>query len=107
MPRLFQPFRRLESDFIKVKGARVDFVDLRAAIETLLPRDTYQIEILSGETGRQTINATCRRVGLDVIDRLRELVMTAVELRLDHIELCTPPQMQPGFTAAAAGSRVG
>ncbi len=67
---------------------------LRAAIETVMPRDTYQIEILSGGTGRQTVNAYVQDDGHAAIDRVREQVMSAVELRLDSVEFCTAPQMQ-------------
>ena len=94
VPRLFGPFRRLENDFIKVKGARVDLVELRAAIETVLRRDTYQIEIVAHDTGRTTVKAFVQDDSADAVDRLRELVMSSVELRLDSVDLCTAAQMQ-------------
>lgn len=95
VPRLFQPFRRLEADFLKVRGARVDLAELRAAIETQLPRDTYQIEISADPaTGRHRVVATLQdQPGLD-LDRFRALVMAAVELRLDEVHLCDQALMQ-------------
>jgi phenylacetate-CoA ligase len=94
VPRLFQPFRRLEADFIKVKGARVDLADLRAAIETLLPRDTYQIVIRAGETGRHTVNAFVQEQFEPAEDKLRAIVLGTVELRLDDVRFCTDAEMQ-------------
>jgi phenylacetate-CoA ligase len=94
VPRLFGPFRRLEADFIKVKGTRVDLAELRAAIETLLPRDSYQIEIVSGADGRHTVNAfVVAEPGLDV-ERLHKIVMGAVELRIDRLERVDHAAMQ-------------
>jgi phenylacetate-coenzyme A ligase PaaK-like adenylate-forming protein len=95
VPRLFQPFRRLVSDFIKVRGARVDLAELRATLETMLERDAYQIEIKSGDDGRHTVNAHVHGNGRDIsTDALRDLVMTAVELRLDAIHFCESDEMQ-------------
>jgi phenylacetate-CoA ligase len=94
VPRLFPPFRRLASDFIKVRGARVDLAELRAALETMLERDTYQIEIRHRDDGRHTVNAYVHANGRDIsTDALRDLVMTAVELRLDAIQFCEPDDM--------------
>jgi phenylacetate-CoA ligase len=94
VPRLVQPFRRLVSDFIKVKGARVDLAELRAALETMLERDTYQIEIISKDDGRHTVNAHVHSNGRDIsTDALRDLVMTTVELRLDAIQFCESDEM--------------
>jgi phenylacetate-CoA ligase len=94
VPRLFPPFRRLVSDFIKVKGARVDLADLRAALETMLERDTYQIEIKHGDDGRHTVNAYVNANGCAIsADALQELVMGAVELRLDAIQFCDADEM--------------
>ncbi|SHG44734.1 hypothetical protein [Bradyrhizobium erythrophlei] len=95
VPRLFQPFRRLISDFIKVKGARVDLAELRAALETMLERDTYQIEVKIGDNGRHIVNAYVNANGRDIpTDALRDLVMTAVELRLDAVHFCESGEMQ-------------
>ena len=94
VPRLFGPFRRLEHDFIKVRGARVDLAELRAAIETALPRDSYQIEILAGAHGRHAVNAYLEdRPGLNAA-ALHEIVMTAVELRIDRLTLEDHADMQ-------------
>lgn len=94
VPRLFGPFRRLENDFIKVRGARVDLAELRAAIETVLPRDSYQIEILAGADGRYTVNAYVEdHPGLNAA-ALHEIVMTAVELRIDRLTLVDHADMQ-------------
>jgi phenylacetate-CoA ligase len=94
VPRLFPPFRRLVSDFIKVKGARVDLAELRAALETMLERDTYQIEVIRMHDGRHTVNAYVHANGRDVsTDALRDLVMTAVELRLDTVQFCESDEM--------------
>jgi hypothetical protein len=82
------------SDFIKVKGARVDLADLRAALETMLERDTYQIEITHGEDGRHTVNVYVTANGSEVsADALRDLVMGTVELRLDTIQFCDAGEM--------------
>lgn len=95
VPRLFPPFRRVVSDFIKVRGTRVDLAELRAAIETLLPRDTYQIEIRSRADGRHTITATIQGSEETVsVAAIREVVMRAVELRLDDIRFCSAQEMQ-------------
>ncbi len=91
VPRLFPPFRRLLADFIKVKGARVDLAELRAAIENGFPRDSYQIDIRGDEHGKLTVRGHLLE-GLDA-DRFRSLVFGAVELRLDSVEACTPEQM--------------
>ncbi len=94
VPRLFGPFRRLESDFIKVRGARVDLTELRAAIETLIARDTYQIEILAGADGRHRVNAYVQdHPGLDAA-KLHDIVMGAVELRIDRLSLVDHGDMQ-------------
>jgi phenylacetate-CoA ligase len=94
VPRLFPPFRRLVSDFIKVRGARVDLAELRAALETMLERDTYQIEVNHGDDGRHTVNAYVHANGRDIsMDALRDLVMTAAELRLDAIHFCQSDEM--------------
>ncbi len=92
VPRLFPPFRRLVADFIKVKGARVDLAELRAAIETVMPRDSYQIEIIGDEHGKLSIRGYLLE-GLDA-ERFRALVFGTVELRLDSVALCTPAEMQ-------------
>jgi phenylacetate-CoA ligase len=95
VPRLFQPFRRLAADFIKVKGARVDLAELRAALETLLARDTYQIEIVADAQGRHKVNAIIQ--GDEDVARVQavnQVVMSAVELRLDRVQFCDPQEMQ-------------
>jgi phenylacetate-coenzyme A ligase PaaK-like adenylate-forming protein len=95
VPRMFQPFRRLVADFIKVKGARVDLAELRAAIETLLPRDTYQIEIRGDDAGRHSVNAFIQGSADTVsLDDVRKIVMGTVELRLDDIRFCDQAEMQ-------------
>lgn len=91
VPRLFPPFRRLTNDFIKVKGARVDLAELRAAIETALPRDSYQIEIRGDAHGRLAIRGHLLH-GLDA-ERFRALVFGAVELRLDSVAACSEAEM--------------
>ncbi len=94
VPRLFHPFRRLESDFIKVRGARVDLVELRAALETLLPRDGYQIEIRSQGDGRHKVIA-CVQEGLGIAQQaVRDIVRTAVELTVDEVQQCNAEEMQ-------------
>jgi phenylacetate-CoA ligase len=94
VPRMFFPIRRLESDFIKVRAARVDLVELRAALETLLPRDTYQIEIRSNEAGRQEITAFIQDdIGVAAKD-IGGLVMRTVELKVDTITFCNADDMQ-------------
>lgn len=94
-PRLFQPFRRLVADFIKVKGARVDLAELRAAIESLLARDTYQIEIRGDAHGRHVVNAYIHGSPDTVsVDAFRKLVMGTVELRLDQVQFCDAQEMQ-------------
>ena len=95
VPRLFQPFRRPVADFIKVKGARVDRAELRAAIETLLARDTYQTEIRGEDDGRRTINAFILESADGVsVEHFREVVMGAVELRIEGIQICDAADKQ-------------
>jgi hypothetical protein len=60
----------------------------------MLERDTYQIEVKHRDDGRHTVNAHVHANGRDIsTDALRNLVMTAVELRLDAVHFCESDEM--------------
>jgi phenylacetate-coenzyme A ligase PaaK-like adenylate-forming protein len=85
VPRLMTPLRRLETDFLKIRGARVDLTDLRSVLEDLFGRDGFQLEVLSdaGGIGRHRIVVYGRHGKVDGPDVVREAVRGAVELGVD------------------------
>jgi phenylacetate-coenzyme A ligase PaaK-like adenylate-forming protein len=95
LPRLFPPLRRVQSDFLKIRGARVDLTELRTALEGLLGRDAFQVEIQhdAGGIGRHIITVYGREGAIDSAVRVQETVRTATELSVDRVIFCAEDEM--------------
>ena len=90
VPRLMTPLRRLETDFLKIRGTRVDLTDLRSVLEGLFGRDGFQLEVRSdaGGIGRHRIVVYGLAARVDGPDRVRDAVRGAVELGVDDVIFC-------------------
>lgn len=95
VPRLMTPLRRLETDFLKIRGTRVDLTDLRSVLEELFGRDGFQLEVRSnaGGIGRHRIVVYGRTGRVDNADVIRDAVRGAVELGVDEVIFCEADAM--------------
>ena len=95
VPRLFPPLRRVQSDFLKIRGTRVDLTDLRTALEALFGRDAFQVEIRSDSksVGRHRFTVYGQKGKVEGADLVKEVVRSAVELGVDEVVFCDATQM--------------
>ena len=95
VPRLHPPLRRLESDYLKIRGTRIDLADLRTVLEKVTGRDAFQFEISldAAGVGRHRLLAYVREDVGATDERVRQAVMTAFELRIDKVVRCTKDEM--------------
>ncbi len=91
LPRLFPPMRRLNADFVKVRGARVDVTALRAVLEEVLGRDGFQVVISSddGAAARPRLVVSAASEAGVGEEAIRRVVMSVAELRVDRVEFCS------------------
>lgn len=96
VPRLMTPMRRLETDFLKIRGTRVDLTDLRSVLEDLFGRDGFQLEVRSdaGGIGRHRIVVYGRDGKVESAERVRDAVRGAVELGVDEVVFCDDDTMR-------------
>lgn len=96
VPRLHPPLRRLESDYLKIRGTRIDLADLRTVLEEVTGRDAFQFEVRldADGVGRHQLLAHVREDVGATEERIRQAVMTAFELRIDRVVRCTKGEME-------------
>lgn len=96
VPRLHPPLRRIGSDYLKVRGARVDLVEIRAALEAIAGHDAFQIEIQHDENapGKERVVLYTLNANASAEAALRSAVRRSADLRLDAVIFVSPAELQ-------------
>lgn len=102
LPRLFPPIRRLYSDFLKIRGARVDLTQLRAALEAVLGRDGFQLVVRHDpeSVGRYSILVFAQRGAEVTGEVIKDLVKSVVELHVDKVEFISQEDLKKKLYAS-------
>lgn len=96
MPRLYPPIRRIDLDFIKVRGTRVDLASLRATLDATVGRDGFQVRVVRRKGDVEpngiavVIDGECR-----VSDEaIRRAIRSAIDLEIESVERCSQQELQ-------------
>lgn len=102
LPRLRTPIWRIEKDFTKIRGTRVEFVSLQDAVRSVKGVSTFQIALtkqdasdLASRDRVEVLVAPVAGADTAVIEaNLRKAVMSAVEISIDSITFSSAAEVE-------------